>query len=84
MTTIISGIIGVMVFCMFAYLFKKTEPATVTISDTLRPHSAKTRSKNQRMQDAVLQLQNEIIASGALKITDLENGKQKVELTVVI
>jgi len=53
------------------------------IYDNLKP-SANVRSIIQKKQDAVMQLQNEIVRTGALKITDMEDGAQIIALTVYI
>jgi len=64
------------------------EKRIITLSDTLKPvlqkSTTKTRNEKQKKQDAVLQLQNEIATSGALKFVELEDGTQKVELTVLL
>jgi hypothetical protein len=52
----------------------------VTLKDTLKTKGTEARRK----QNAALQLQNEIAASGALKLEELENGDYKVTLKVVL
>jgi len=54
---------------------------TVTLTDniTIKSWTSETRMKQQ----AVMQLQNEIAASGAIKMTETEDG-YNVKLTVVI
>ena len=54
----------------------------ITISDTFKPSTL--RSQSQQIQDAVLQLKNELAATGALKREALPDGFEKVSLKVVL
>jgi len=53
----------------------------ITLSDIYKPKS--NRSPEEYKRDAVLQLQNEITKSGAVKWKTLPDGKVKITLRVV-
>ena len=55
---------------------------TVELSDVLKANIK--RSGRQVLQDGVMQLKNEIAASGAVRQETLENGDIRVTLKVVV
>jgi hypothetical protein len=81
MGTIILGGLAVLVIGFgLGKITKKRK--VITLSDRLVTKTW--RSDVQRKQDAVLQLQNEILKSGAVKMKELANGDYRVTLKVVI
>jgi len=79
-------IIGVAVLFGLAGFFTgfntRRKPRVKTLTDVLKQKGY--RSELQRMSDAVLQLQNEILKSGALKMEEQMNGDYNVTLKVVL
>jgi len=55
---------------------------TVELSDVLAYNPSRTQT--QFVQDAVMQLKNEIANSGAVKIDKMSDGNYKVSIKVVI
>jgi len=60
----------------------RRKPRVKTLTDVLKQKGY--RSELQRRSDAVLQLQNEILKSGALKMEEQMNGDCSVTLKVVL
>ena len=58
------------------------EVNVVELSDVLKPGVY--RTDRQKLQDGVLQLKNEIAASGAVRQRLLENGDMEVSIKVVV
>ena len=77
-------IIIVLVMCATSFVIGRMSkmPKIVELSDIFRPSASRT-GKNM-MKDAVLQLQNEIAESGAVKKEELENGEVVVSIKVVV
>jgi len=61
---------------------KPPAPTIITVTDVFTPNP--TRSKNMQAQDAVMQLKNEIVKSGALKMEKVENNRIRVSLKLAI
>ena len=78
-------VIGVTVSCLGGIFFttRYYKKRIFVLSDVLKL-SQKTRNWEQLERDAVLQLQNEIAESGALEITEQNDGSYLVELNVFI
>ena len=58
-----------------------TRAKSITVSDSFKPK--KDRTERQIQCDAVMQLQNEIVNSGALKIKEMPNGDLSVKLKIL-
>ena len=63
-------------------IIKRKKIRTMILHDIFVPND--NRSQSQLLQDAVMQLKNEIANSGALKIEGCDDGKFMVTLEVVI
>jgi len=67
-------------FFALGWAFRRID--VITISDTFKPSTL--RSPAQQIQDAIMQLKNELMNTGALKRETLPDGQEKVSLKVVL
>ena len=74
-------IIIVVISAAGGYILGRRSIKVVTLSDTLKANVK--RTEKQKLGDGVLQLQNEIIKSGAVKYETPVDGEIKVYLKVV-
>jgi len=70
----VTGIIGI--------LMGRYSVRTKTLTDVMKVN--KYRTKKQQLQDAVMQLKNEIADSGAIQILDFEDDTIGVSIRVVV
>jgi len=70
--------IGIVCFVCGRYSRK-----TVTVSDVLE-YKPSNRSEKQRKIDGVMQLSNELVNSGAVKMIQTDNNGYIVKITVVV
>ena len=74
---ILIGVLGFVVGCM------SKNVNIVTLSDVLKQKEVY-RTETQRLNDAVMQLKNEIVNSKTVHLKELENGDTEVSLKVVL